>query len=265
MSSDDTNEHPEDEAIAQLAADLSGESNDDPATDANDDPSTSPNAWGWLFVGLVAAILSFVVAKVVISELQTPLSEEYTRMVDATPNAEGTPETDAMMVANIRTNHGRLLYSLGAVMALIFGWSAGFIHQRLPKGILGALAGIIVAIPLGMLTAAPILNLQATAVSSFGSSDLYGILLHTIQWIVIGLPIVIAVGIGTGRTGNALKVAGGVVLSALLASVVYVIGGTLLDPSVSLAYAEPKPGNVFYLWTCVSPLLLGLFMWRSKS
>ncbi|MGB7346864.1 MAG: hypothetical protein WBD20_21760 [Pirellulaceae bacterium] len=129
---------------------------------------------------------------------------------------------------------------------------------------LGAMVGVALAVVLGMFLTSPLMNFEESVVANGNSGDLNAMLLQVVQWVMIGLPIAFAVRFGTGRVPSGLKAFGAVVLAAIVGGVVYVIGGTILDPVANLAYAQPVEGKLSYLWHFASPLLVGLFLSRSR-
>ena len=221
-------------------------------------------SWAWLITGFLAAIVCFAVAKVVIAEFQIPLPAEYAQAVEAAPNGASTPEMDAIQLSNHEANCGQFLFIVGASMAFVFGWGAGFIHRRLFRSIIGCLVGSAAAYGIGLLVGPSVVELSKKATSSATDGDMMTIGLHALQWFVIGVPVVIAVGIAVMRPSGGLKVFGIAILAAVLGGLAYMIGGTLLDSSARIAQVYPQPGNAFYVWTCVPPMLLGLFLSRVR-
>ena len=255
MSSDgDSVTEAADEAISEVVAE-----ND--AANASG-PSSS---WAWLLAGLVAAVFAVVVIKVIESSFQIPLPDEYHALA---PDAElgGTlpPEAEEMQTENIRANHARLLGALGVMMALVFGWAGGFIHQRIVGGIIGAVVGVALAIGISMVATPYVVQLSKDAVANFDSGDMLTIGLHALQWAAIVVPAAVAIAIAVANPVSGLKAVGVMLLAAILAGVVYMMGGTMLDPAARLSQAAPQAGNTLYLWACMPPILCGFFLSRTR-
>lgn len=253
-------EHAVDEAILSVGS----ESEVDQLGDDDGESTGVVSSWAWLLVGLLAGVIALFTTKVVLSEFQAPMPAEFDQLSESSADGEVPPEADAFILANKEQNQGRLLYALGASMAIVFGWASGVLSGRIPMGIAGALAGVVLAVLLGMFLSPAIMEFEKTVLKSRQSGDLYAMALHGSQWFIVALPIAVAVGVGTKRLGSGLKTVGAVIGAALLGGIIYVMGGTLLDPSARLAYAQPVAGTLSYIWHLVPPLLCGLFMSRSK-
>ena len=224
-------------------------------------------SWLFLLVGLIAGGLAIPAGKIATTEFADPLPEEFFELVDAKPNAlsdELRQQANAILEKNQDTNHGRFLMALGATMAVTFGWGAGFIHGRILFGIIAAFLGAAVAIGIGMFAPRLILDLQKTAADMQEHRDFYSMSVYASQWLLFGVPVAFAVSIAAGRVTTFIKSAGIVFMAAILGSVVYVIFGTLLDRSLPLTAATPFDGPTGYLWACAAPVLMGLFMARTR-
>ncbi|QDT12477.1 hypothetical protein [Planctomycetes bacterium K23_9] len=252
--------HNHDEAIAALE----GTGPDDGGAAVGDEIDAARSTWAWLAVGLLAGVLGIVATQVVQSSFEVPLPAEYHELVMAADEGAPAEEANALALINRESNHSRLLLGLGATMAMVFGWAAGVISGRIPRGIVGAIAGIVLAIALAMLASPFLLDFEATVLKARENSDFYGMALHAAQWLLIGLPIALAVGIGSGRMTSSAKVAGSVVMASLLAGIIYIIGGSLIDPSARLSSATPVIGTLSYLWHIAPPTMVGLFLARSS-
>lgn len=263
MTSEDSPEYHQDEVeLSKTAASDAELAQDDNLN--NDQGDIDRTSWIWLAVGLIAGVLAYFMTNFVMPEIQAPMPPEYAEILDLSTRSGRHPDADVMELANRKVNYGRFLYSLGATMAVVFGWAAGVMHRRIRWGLAGALAGVATAVGLGLVVTPSLLDVEQTVVASRGSADLYGIVLHAIEWFVIGLPIVVAVGFGTGRSVSGLKTLGAVALAAVVGGVVYIIGGALWDPGAQLSYLQPPAGKLSYLWHCIPPFACGLFLSRSR-
>ena len=244
------------------SADGTGEAESGPV-----EPRAPFASWLFLLVGLVAGGLAIPAGKIATTEFADPLPDEYYELRSTYPTEQ--PRELIQKVITIAkktedTNHGRFLMVLGATMAVTFGWGAGFIHGRILFGIIGAALGAAVAIGIGMSAPRLILDLQKTAIDMREHRDFYSMSVYASQWLLFGIPVALAVGIAAGRVTTFIKSAGIVFMAAILGSVVYVIFGTLLNSTLTLTAPTPHDGPTGYLWACASPVLMGLFLARTR-
>lgn len=230
-----------------------------------EDAPTGKSPWLWFVAGLVAAILMPIVVSVVLSNFQAPLPIEYEELTSLqTPSAEQSETMNKMLEENQNSNRLRFTFGNGAAVAIVFGLFAGIISGRVGLGILGALVGVGVMYLVAMLGTSFMLDLEQKAVSDLHSGDTKAMMLHAIQWGTFGLAAFVAVLIGFGKPAVSVKFLGAALLASVLGAVLYVIGATILDPSNNASKAIPVEGTGRYLWASVVPLLIGLFMARTK-
>ena len=243
------------------------EDTDSTVAEIGDDKSLKiapKTTWIWLPVGLIAGCVACLVAVVIESEFPVPMPAEYDAIANTGPMGSNPPEADAMQITNRTDNLARMLYGFGATMAIVFGWAAGVIYGRLGWGLLGVFLGVGVAVLLSILLGPQLAVMENAAVTKTMGGEMKAIYLHAAQGILIGLSVVIAIGVVTRSVLSTVKVFGVVVMAGIVGSVIYVIGGALIDPTVSVAHAQPHAGKLWYVWHLLTPTLTGLFLSRSQ-
>ena len=153
---------------------------------------------------------------------------------------------------------------MGAAMALVFGFGAALTHRRMIHAMVGVGVGIAIAFLICMFATPHVIQLSADAVRDVQNPDRLTIILHSVQWAVIAVPTAVVIGIAVASPFSGLKAVGATLLTAFLAGLVYMMGSAIIEPGARIAQFLPQPGKTFYLWACMPPALLGLFLSRTK-
>ena len=124
------------------------------------------------------------------------------------------------------------------------------------------MVGIAAAYVLPLVVIHSLIDLEMRALGEIRNGDLLAIRMHTTQWLVLGASAVIAAVIGSPKLSFGMELTGATILAAIIAGVLYVIASTVMDPFCQTSNLVALEGIPRYLWTSVSPLLIGVFMVR---
>ena len=172
-----------------------------------------------------------------------------------------------MLVQNQAVNHSSFLIAIGSLMAIIFGWTTGVVRGRVLFGIMGVIFGVGLAFAMGMYLPRMIADLQITAMLQHDHRDFYKMAVYGLQWITFVTPVVVATGIAIGRLSSFVKTLGIGLMATILGAVIYVKGSAILElePTLNLLAATPNVQLVnLCLWALTTPVLMGLFMSRTR-
>lgn len=220
----------------------------------------------WIVAALVAMAVSYVTAKLVTETFSIPLPAEHAELLDSAMDDDDQAMSAARTMENDYSgkNVARLIASLAVALGVVLGLAAGLIHGNPVRGLIGAAAGGILALLLTLVVGDPIVDLRLEARDNVEDADTYGILVHVAQWVAIGIPVAIAIGIGAGSLKGGGKALLAMLIGAALGGTVYIIGGGVVAPMENLTAVKPPAGTPLAMWSLIPPFLAGLVLIRAK-
>ncbi len=218
----------------------------------------------WLVACVVAMAISYLTVTVVTQRFEIPLPPEHEPLANQVNNEEAEIEARAIEANVAGRNAARLTAVLAAALAVIFGLTAGLIHGSPIRGLIGGVVGACVAVALVFAIGDPVIQLVLASRANLEQADIYGILVHFVQWAAIGVPVAVAVGLGAGKVSAGGKAIFAMLIAAALGATIYVIAGGVLAPMENLANAKPADGTPMLIWSLLPPLLAGLVLVRSR-
>ncbi|GEM_PF-5701763 len=232
-------------------------------------PISGPDAprghWGlWIAAGFLGAIVCTLTVGW-IAKYGVVMDLSSSKESSAGDGMEISPEELAAMRANVIANIRRLLYAVGVSLTLVFSIFGGIRYRNLGRGLVGFVIGSLVVSVVSFGMGGVIADLETRANMSPQQVDYLGMILHSIQWLVISTGPVVAIGWITKSISVGLKALLLFGLAAALGGVGYIMGGGLVDPQNASHLARPSLETSLYLWSALPPIAAGLFLARAQA
>ncbi|QDT03345.1 hypothetical protein K227x_17270 [Rubripirellula lacrimiformis] len=260
----DSNDHDPDAAAVDSA--MADQASDVVSSDGVQDASLGRGVSGatWLISGVVSAILLTVLAMTASGLWNKPLPPGLGLYETEEVPEEQLAADNALILSYNSGNLLRFMVIAGGSVVLVFSLLTGVALGRAAMGAVGAFAGIVIIAILGMVFA-PIILEWGSESGGLDADDVPTMGRHAFQWIVFAAGAFAAVAIASGHVGTGAKVFGSLALAGIIGAVLYVLGASILEPTVTMTGSIPGAGTSLFLWTCVAPLLAGVFMWRTTT
>ncbi|MEL7263708.1 MAG: hypothetical protein AAFN70_00905 [Planctomycetota bacterium] len=248
--------------------------------------------WVMLIVGVVASFVAACVLGTCVTlmysspgngflEARTPEADEVGG-TDSQGNAivEGGPEKATQLRREHMQENGRRVYAvMGVALSIVFGLGAVFYSRRGPVNyIIALVAGLLLGGLIVYLGCFGSMAIHSMANPLDGMGDVYGILGHTVSWLLIAIAVAATAAISSGRSQTGINLGIAMAVGGLIGSVVFVFGGSILAPNSTpyLGMPMPYPNSStgvmtemslqpFYLWAMIPPFICGLMMLRMKE